>query len=94
MFPTLARVLDRLHRGDRWWPAEVLFRTVGLALLGGCRKLALAGCHMAARPGLHPSALIMAGVSTAIVALLTCGLALAIGGPGLLRLVPDPLGRR
>ena len=82
--------LDRLRRGERWWPAELLLRIAGLAFLYGACKLAVLAHHLIMRPPLHEPSLGEFAISAATFLCLTCGLALTVEGPGLFRLVPIP----
>ena len=81
---------DRLHRGERWWAAEFVLRTAGIALLGGCYKLALLAHRMIAAAPPHEATLGEFAICAAVFLALTSGLALTMEGPGLFRHVPVP----
>lgn len=86
----MSRHLDRLRRGERWWAAEFVLRTLGLALLVGCYQLALLAHRLVTLPTPHQVTLGEFAVCLGIVLLLTSGLALTIFGPGLFEEVPIP----
>jgi len=79
---------DRLRRGERWWPAEIALRAVGLMLLGGCFELARLAHRMVTAPPPHQATLGEFAVCAAIVVALTGGIAFTFFGPGLLEEVP------
>lgn len=82
--------LERLRKGERWWAAEGVLRAGGLILLAaGCRAIVLAQALVSAPPQ-HAATLAEFAVCAAAFASLSCGLALAIVGPGLLRQIPIP----
>jgi len=74
---------DRLRRGERWWPAEIALRAVGLMLLGGCFELARLAHRMVTAPPPHQATLGEFAVCAAIVVALISGVALTFFGPGL-----------
>lgn len=80
--------LPALRRGERWWPAEIVLRGLGAAMLAAAWRLALTAHRMATTPAPHPAGLIDLAVCAAIVVLLCVGLMLGFEGPGLLRDVP------
>ena len=86
----MPRFLERLHKGERLWPAEIFLRSLGLALLLGCFKLALLAHRLVIVPQVHQPTLDEFALCLAIILALTSGLALAIEGPGLFRRVPIP----
>lgn len=82
-------LFDRLRSGRRWWPDELVLRFTGLGLLAGCRHFAQLAHRSLATPP-HQPTLAEFGMCTVLFALLSAGLALAIEGAGLFRLVPIP----
>ncbi|AXB75442.1 hypothetical protein [Novosphingobium sp. P6W] len=86
--PFLRSKLASLRRGERWWPAEIVLRALGLALLAGCWRLAITAQRMAMQPAPHPASAADLAVCAGVVVLLCAGLMLGIEGPGLLRDVP------
>ena len=86
----MSRHFDRLRRGERWWAAEIVLRTIGLTLFGICYKLGLLAHRIVTTPPPHQATLGEFAVCTAIVVALTGGLALTLFGPGLFEEVPIP----
>jgi len=84
--------LDRLRRGDRWWPAEFVLRIAGLAFLYGTGALAIGAHRLITSPPAHDATLGEFAICATTFLTLICGLALAFEGPGLFRLVPIPAG--
>jgi len=82
--------LDRLHRGERWWAAEVVFRVFGLILLGICYRAAMLAHMLINSQPLHQATPGEFAICAAAFLTLTSGLALTFAGPGLLRHVPIP----
>ncbi|MCY1670513.1 hypothetical protein OVA07_05745 [Novosphingobium sp. SL115] len=81
---------DRLRRGERWWAAELVFRTIGIALLGGCYRLALVAHRTISVPPPHGTTPGEFALCVGIFLSLAAGLALTMEGPGLLRDLPVP----
>lgn len=78
--------LARIRRGERLWPIEIGARLLGLALLVLSLRLSLAlQRHLAG--GVTPGQF---AAGLAAFALLVCGLAALVEGPGLWRLLPVP----
>jgi hypothetical protein len=82
--------LDRLHKGERWWAAEAVFRACGLALLGICYRAALLAHTLINTQPPHQTTPGEFAICAVTFLSLTCGLALTFEGPGLLRHVPIP----
>ena len=85
----MSRHLDRLHRGERWWAAEIALRGSGLLLFDAAYRIALLIQRMLVAPR-HPVTAGEFALCAAVVALLTSGLALTFEGPGLFRFVAIP----
>ncbi|WP_310533462.1 hypothetical protein [Novosphingobium sp.] len=90
----MSRNLDRLYRGERWWAAELVLRSLGIVLLAGSYRLGLIAHRMVTAPRLHQATMGELAVGLAIVACLTSGLALTMFGPKLFELVPIPKSNR
>lgn len=86
----MSRHLDRLRRGERWWAAEIVLRTLGVLLFGGCYKFALMAHRLITTPPPHPATPGEFAVCAATFFLLVSGLAFTVEGPGLFRHVPIP----
>lgn len=86
----LSEKLAALGAGERWWPAEVVLRAIGLLLLGGFGALALSIHRMVATPATHSASCSELALCTAAVILLCGGLTLTFAGPVLFRRVPLP----
>ena len=81
-------IISKLQRGERYWPAEVLLRASGLAMLAFCALLArtvVGDVHHTVVETL-PEFLL---ASLAFFCL-TAGLALLSFGPRLFKLMPTP----
>lgn len=81
---------DRLHKGERWWAAEIVLRIGGFASLGTCYRAALLAHLLIATQPPHQATPGEFAVVAAMFLALTGGLALTFVGPGLLRRVPIP----
>lgn len=81
---------DRLRRGERWWPAEIVLRTIGTVLLGVCYMLVDLAHDLVTAPPPHPATPGEFAICLAVVIALTSGLALTLFGPGLFEEVPIP----
>lgn len=79
-----------MHHGGKRWTAEFAFRLVGALLLSASYRLALAAHRMVGTPPHHQATAGEFAVCAAAVVLLWGGLAFAIEGAGLFRLVPVP----
>ena len=86
----MSRHLDRLRRGERWWAAEFVLRTLGLALLYGCHQFALVAHRMVTMPPPHQATVGAFAVCLGVVMLLSSGIALTLFGPELFEDVPIP----
>ncbi|MDE8653443.1 hypothetical protein [Novosphingobium album (ex Liu et al. 2023)] len=86
----LAARIARLRAGERWLPAEIAMRGLGLLLLFACWHMALLARHMALTPAPHPATPADLAACAAVLVLLTGGITLTMEGPGLLRDVPLP----
>lgn len=84
------RQIDRLRRGQRWWPAEFVLRGLGVVLLYVSGRLAMLVERMVVAPPLHEPTPSAFAVCAAAFVLLSGGLALTLVGPVLLRHVPVP----
>lgn len=82
--------LNRLRNGERWWAAEVLLRAGGLILLACSYRTAMAALRLINVRPPHQATLAEFAVCGATFFLLTCGLALTVEGPGLMRQLPVP----
>jgi len=86
----MSRNLDRLRKGERWWAAEVVLRSVGVLLLSACYRLGIIAHRWVAAQPLHQATLREFAVCLAIAVCLTSGLALTMFGPKLFEHVPIP----
>lgn len=77
-------ILQRLRAGGRIWWMEACFRISGLAAIGTASWVFR---HIQAREKADPREFLAAAL---VVVCLWTGLALALEGPGLLRLMPRP----
>lgn len=87
----MGMILNRLQSGERWWPAEVTLRGLGLGLLGLCAEVVtwLARVlHHVPPHATRPVELLAAG--GAFLAC-SCGVALLVEGPALFALVDLPV---
>lgn len=82
--------LDRLQAGQRWWPAELVLRGLGLAALDGCYRAALSLHRMVMTPPPHQGTPGELASALLLFLLLASGIALTLEGPGLLRQIPIP----
>jgi hypothetical protein len=83
-------IIARLERGERYWPAELVFRPIGLALLCGCGALAQILRRQLGQLPAHGTTPAEFGVAALIVCCLWIGLSLTFVGPALLRRIPIP----
>lgn len=79
-----------MHHGVKRWAAELVSRLVGALLLSASYRLALAAHRMVVMPPHHQATAGEFAICAAAVVLLWGGLAFAIEGTGLFRLVPVP----
>lgn len=86
----MSSVLDRLRQGQRYWPAEIGLRALGIGLLAACSKVLLLVHQMVTTPPSHQATVAEFGLCAVAFVALTCGLAFTIEGPGLFRWVPIP----
>lgn len=90
----MIRIMRRLEGGERWWAAEILLRTFGLAMLGLCVVSVLwlhGSLNMQPRHG--PAALEYAAALAAFLGW-SLGWVFLLEGPGLFKLIPVPPRRR
>lgn len=86
----MSQYLERLRQGDRWWPAEVVLRLAGAALLGlSYRIVLLLHALVRVRPP-HSASPAEFALGAVVYLTLSGGLSLAFAGPALLRQVPIP----
>lgn len=85
--------MRRLESGERWWAAEIVLRSLGLALLGLCAAASVWLYRSVHQPPPHETRPLE--LLTALVMVLAWGLgwSFVVVGPGLFKLVPVP-GRR
>ncbi|MBW8752978.1 MAG: hypothetical protein JF595_02325 [Sphingomonadales bacterium] len=86
----MASIMQRLERGERYWPAELVLRAAGLGLLYFCTVLARPLYRLVNQPPPHQATPAEFALAAVIFVCLTSGLALLFVGPGLFRLVPRP----
>lgn len=86
----MSRHFDCLRRGERWWAAEFVLRSIGLALLGGCYELGLLAHRLVMTLPLHRGTPGEFAICAATFLALSSGLALTFFGPGVFREVPIP----
>jgi hypothetical protein len=86
----MGRIMHRLESGERWWAAEFVLRTLGLALLGLCALSALWLYRSTHLPPPHDGRPLE--YLAALVAFLSwsLGWAFLMEGPGLFKLIPVP----
>lgn len=82
--------LDRLRKGERCWPAELVLRGLGLAALAACWRAALLAHRLITTPPAHPPTVGEFAICAVTVLLLTTGIALTFEGAGLFLEVPFP----
>lgn len=86
----MAKILQRLAGNDRWWAAEFVLRSVGLALLGLCIGVSLFLYHSAHQRLEHePRALEYAGALVVFLSWSSGGALLTVG-PGLFERIALP----
>lgn len=83
-------MMERLKQGERCWPAELVLRSAGLAVLYLCALLSRAAYRLVNQPPPHPGGPLEFAIAAAACACLSVGLALSLEGAGLLRPVPLP----
>lgn len=83
-------ILIRLQQGERWWPAELVLRAVGLGMLVLCALSSRWCCRLVSQPPQHPGTPLELAIAAIAFACLSAGIALLVEGPGLFRLVPIP----
>lgn len=84
-------IRDHLARGERWWPAEVMLRVLGVLLLGLCAQVLgwlSRVLHQVPPHATRPVELLAAG---AVFLACSCGVALLVEGPALFALVDLPV---
>lgn len=86
----MSRNLDRLRRGERWWPAEAVLRALGLLVLAASGRLALIAHRLLSASQPHQATAREFGLCLAIGLLLNLGLGLLLFGPKLFEHVPIP----
>lgn len=83
-------ILERLERGERWWAAEIVLRSIGLGLLHACALMLRRIFWLVHQPRPHQGAPLEFAVAAIAFACLSAGLALLLEGPGLFRRVDLP----
>ena len=83
-------IRKRLESGKRWWAAEFVLRVLGLALLGAFGALWRVVIRLVGQAPPHQGTPLELAVAALAFVSLTSGLALAIEGPSLFRLLPMP----
>ncbi|GAO53576.1 hypothetical protein [Novosphingobium sp. MD-1] len=86
----MSRAFDRLRRGERWWAAELVMRSLGVLLLGGAHRASVWAHRIITTPPVHQTTPGELALCAMVFLLLTSGLAFVIEGPGLFRYVPIP----
>lgn len=86
----MSSIIGRLQSGKRWWTAEFVLRTAGLALLGLCLMLARGIMRLVNQPPPHQGSPLELAMAAMAFACLSAGLALFLEGPELFRPVPLP----
>lgn len=86
----MASIMERLERGERCWPAELVLRAAGLGLLHFCTVLAWSVHRLVIQPPPHQGTPVEFALAAVIFFCLSSGLALLIIGPGLFERVPRP----
>ncbi len=84
------RRLAALRAGERWWPAEIAMRVVGLLSLVMAERVILTEHHMAITPVLHDPTPADLGLCALFILLLSLGLTLSLWGPRLFREIHLP----
>lgn len=86
----MSGTLDRLRKGERCWPAELVLRGLGLAALTACWRAALFAHRLIVELPAHPPTAGEFAICAVTVLLLTTGIALTFEGAGLFLQVPFP----
>ena len=86
----MRKIRHRLESGERWWAAEFVLRTLGVALLGAFAALWRVVVRMVGHMPPHQGTPAEFAVAALAFVCLTSGLALLFEGPGLFRLLPMP----
>lgn len=86
----MATMFERMKQGDGCWTAELTLRLAGLACLALSAFLARALGRLVNQVPPHSASPVELTVAAAVCACLSAGLALAVEGAGLFRLVPLP----
>lgn len=86
----MGRIMRRLESGERWWAAEIVFRSFGLILLGLCAASALWLYRSAHQPPLHDARALEYGAALTAFMSWSLGWAFLVEGPGLFKLIPLP----
>ncbi|MBO9670717.1 MAG: hypothetical protein J7485_09390 [Sphingobium sp.] len=83
-------IIRRMERGKRSWPAEIVLRSFGLAMLGMCAASALWVFRLVHQPPPHEARPIECLAALLAVIGWSLGWAFFAVGPGLFKLVPVP----
>jgi len=83
-------ILRRLESGERWWAAEIVLRSLGLALLMLCAATASWLCSDVHQPQFREPRPLDFAAALLVFLGWSLGWALFVVGPGLFRLVPVP----
>ena len=83
-------IIRRMERGERCWPAEIVLRSFGLALLGLCAAAALWLFRLVHQPPPHSARPVEFLAAALAFFGWSLGCAFLAEGPGLFKLVPVP----
>lgn len=85
-----SRIMRRLESGERWWAAEIVLRSFGLALLGLCAAASWWLYRLVHQPPPHEARPLEMAVALVVVLGWSLGWSFLVVGPGLFKLVPVP----
>ena len=82
--------MHRLESGERWWAAEIILRSFGMALLGLCAVASVLLYRSVHQPPPHEARPIEFLEALLMVLGWSLGWSFLVVGPGLFKLVPVP----
>ena len=86
----MGRIMRRLESGKRWWAAEIVLRSFGLALLGLCATAASWLYRSVHQPPPHGTHALEYGAALVTFLSWSGGCSFLFEGPGLFKLLPVP----